>query len=85
MQQAMQGMPVEDFQNVVPLENLAGAKQIQVDTPDTAPPADVTEQGLTETAAPEASPSAPTAKPATGDKPPAPAPTPKPESPPQTP
>src|ERR1700732_2237983 len=40
MQQATQGMPVEDFPNVVPLEKLAGAKQVAVDTPDTAPPAD---------------------------------------------
>jgi penicillin-binding protein 1A len=49
MQQATQGMPVEDFPNVVPLEKLAGAKQVAVDTPDTAPPADAAEQGLTDT------------------------------------
>jgi penicillin-binding protein 1A len=48
MQQATQGMPVEDFPNVVPLEKLAGAKQVAVDTPDTAPPADAAEQGLTD-------------------------------------
>jgi len=48
MQQAVLGMPVEEFPNVVPLEKLAGAKQVQVDTPDTAPPADAAEQGLTE-------------------------------------
>ncbi len=47
MQQAMQGMPVESFPNVVPLEKLAGTKEVQVDTPDTAPPADTTEQGIT--------------------------------------
>ena len=52
MQQAMQGMPVEDFPNVVPLEKQAGAHLVQVDTPDTAPPADAAEQGLTENAAP---------------------------------
>jgi len=52
MQQAMQGMPVEDFPNVVPLEKQAGAHPVQVDTPDTAPPADAAEQGLTENAAP---------------------------------
>ena len=52
MQQGMQGMPVESFPNVVPLEKLAGAHQVQVDTPDTAPPADAAEQGLTENAAP---------------------------------
>jgi hypothetical protein len=48
----MQGIPAEDFPNVVPLEKLAGGKQIQVDTPDTAPPADAAEQGLTEAGAP---------------------------------
>jgi penicillin-binding protein 1A len=47
MQQGMQGMPVENFQNVVPLEKLAGTHPVQVDTPDTAPPADAAEQGLT--------------------------------------
>jgi penicillin-binding protein 1A len=52
MQQATQGTPVTDFPNVVPLEKLAGAQQVQVDTPDTAPPADAAEQGLTESAAP---------------------------------
>ena len=61
MQQAMQGMPVEDFPNVVPLEKLAGAHPVQVDTPDTAPPADAAEQGLTQTATPMPPP---TAKPA---------------------
>jgi penicillin-binding protein 1A len=52
MQGATRTMPVEEFQNVVPLEKLAGAKQILVDTPDTAPPADAAEQGLTQTGAP---------------------------------
>jgi penicillin-binding protein 1A len=51
MQQAMQGMPVEQFQNVVPLEKLAGEHPVQVDTPDTAPPADAAEQGLASSAA----------------------------------
>jgi penicillin-binding protein 1A len=46
MQQAMQGMPVEQFQNVVPLEKQAVEHAVQVDTPDTAPPADAAEQGL---------------------------------------
>jgi len=55
MQQGMQGMPVVDFPNVIPLEKLAGTQEVQVDTPDTAPPADVTEQGLTETSAPSPS------------------------------
>jgi penicillin-binding protein 1A len=56
MQQGMQGEPVEDFPNVVPLEKLAPTRQVQVDVPDTAPPADAAEQGLTETAAPKAAP-----------------------------
>jgi penicillin-binding protein 1A len=51
MQQGMQGMPVENFQNVVPLEKIAGEHPVQVDTPDTAPPADAAEQGLASTAA----------------------------------
>jgi penicillin-binding protein 1A len=51
-QRATQGMPVEDFPNVVRLEKLAGGKQVQVDTPDTAPPADAAEQGLTESGTP---------------------------------
>jgi hypothetical protein len=54
MQQGMQGMPVEDFPNVIPLERIAPTQTVQVDTPDTAPPADAAEQGLTETAAPAA-------------------------------
>jgi hypothetical protein len=41
---------------VVPLEKLAPTRQVQVDVPDTAPPADAAEQGLTETAAPKAAP-----------------------------
>ncbi len=50
MQGAMHGTPVEEFPNVTPLEKLAGAKQVAVDTPDTAPPADAAEQGLSQTA-----------------------------------
>ncbi|MGA8266930.1 MAG: penicillin-binding transpeptidase domain-containing protein, partial [Candidatus Acidiferrales bacterium] len=52
MKQALQTKPVEDFPNVVPLEKLAQGKTIQVDTPDTAPPADAAEQGLTQISAP---------------------------------
>jgi len=59
MQQAEQGKPVQDFPNVVPLEKLAGARPLQVDTPDTAPPADAAEQGLAESAEPAPSPSKP--------------------------
>jgi penicillin-binding protein 1A len=60
MQGAVQGMPVQDFPNVVPLEKQAAGRVLQVDTPDTAPPADATEQGLTQEAAP--APEAPTPK-----------------------
>jgi penicillin-binding protein 1A len=70
MEEGMQGMPVENFQNVVPLEKLAGEHPVQVDTPDTAPPADAAEQGLAPSAAqPEAPPSQPA--PSTPQKPPA--------------
>jgi penicillin-binding protein 1A len=47
MKTATQGAPVEDFQNVEPLEKAALAGHVQVDTPDTAPLADAAEQGLT--------------------------------------
>ncbi|MGH9690426.1 MAG: penicillin-binding protein 1A [Candidatus Acidiferrales bacterium] len=57
MQGAMQGMPVENFPNVVPLEELAPTQEVQVDTPDTAPPADAAEQGLTEIREPKKFPS----------------------------
>jgi len=40
MQNGLAGMPVLDFQNVVPLEQQAGEHQIRVDTPDTAPTED---------------------------------------------
>jgi len=56
MQKGMQGMPVEDFPNVVPLEKQAGEHIEQVDTPDTAPPADAAEQGLTQVKATVPSP-----------------------------
>jgi penicillin-binding protein 1A len=63
MQQAMQGMPVEPFQNVVPLEKLAGEHPLQVDTPDTAPPADAAEQGLAPSAAAAPEPATPKPRP----------------------
>jgi penicillin-binding protein 1A len=63
MQQAMQGVPVEQFQNVVPLEKQAGEHPVQVDTPDTAPPADAAEQGLAPSAAPAPAPPSPTQPP----------------------
>jgi penicillin-binding protein 1A len=59
MQQAVQGSPVEEFQNVVPLEKIAPTKQVQVDVPDTAPPADAAEQGLTETRGADPAPKPP--------------------------
>jgi penicillin-binding protein 1A len=52
MQGATRAMPVENFPNVVPLEKLASARQVAVDTPDTAPPTDAAEQGLTQASAP---------------------------------
>jgi len=65
MQQAVQEYPATDFQNVVPLEKEAGSHQVQVDTPDTAPPADAAEQGLTQVqAAPPAKKPATPADPA---------------------
>jgi len=59
MQDATKDTPVQSFPNVVPLEQLAGGKELQVDTADTAPPADAAEQGLTETKAPAKSISSP--------------------------
>jgi penicillin-binding protein 1A len=59
MQQAMQGLPVESFPNVTPLEKVAPTQQVQVDTPDTAPPADAAEQGLTQRSAPNPAPATP--------------------------
>ena len=46
---------------MVPLEKEAGGHQVKVDTPDTAPPADAAEQGLTQTQAlpPAKAPAAP--------------------------
>src|SRR5215469_15089499 len=55
MQNSLAGMPVLDFQNVVPLEEQAIEHQIRVDTPDTAPTED--EPG----AAPRTKPAAPPA------------------------
>src|SRR5277367_780286 len=65
MEEGMQGMPVENFQNVVPLEKLAGEHAVQVDTPDTAPPADAAEQGLAPSAVAPEPPAQPAQKQAT--------------------
>ncbi len=43
MKAAMEGKPVEDFPNVEPLAKVALTKQVQVDTPDTAPTEEVPE------------------------------------------
>jgi penicillin-binding protein 1A len=74
MEQGMQGMPVENFQNVVPLEKIAGTHPVQVDTPDTAPPADAAEQGLTQEPAAEPPLSQPAQKPPAAPQPQAAAP-----------
>lgn len=79
MQGAMQGMPVQDFPNVVPLEKQAAGRVLQVDTPDTAPPADAAEQGLTQGAAP--APEAPAPKAPEKIAAPEPSPTKPPEKP----
>jgi penicillin-binding protein 1A len=63
MQQATKGMPVENFPNVTSLEELAKTAHEDVDVPDAAPPADVTEQGLPEK--PPAEPAKPPVKPPT--------------------
>jgi penicillin-binding protein 1A len=58
MQGALDGKPIETFQNVVPLERVALTKTVKVDTPDSAP----TEGGETPVmpdAAPENNPSEP--------------------------
>ncbi len=72
MQQATQGTPVEDFPNVVPLEKIATTKQVQVDVPDTAPPADLAEQGIR--TSPTSADSSPSPKPRTAPAPNATAP-----------
>ncbi len=43
MKAAMEGKPLEDFPNVEPLSKVALTKQVQVDTPDTAPTEEVPE------------------------------------------
>ena len=76
MQQASKGMPVETFPNVTSLEDLAASAHEEVDVPDTAPPTDVSEQGIEGNNAPAAA-GAPdtsakpseTTKPATGERP----------------
>jgi penicillin-binding protein 1A len=63
MEQASKGMPVENFPNVTPLEELAKTAHEDVDVPDSAPPADLSEQGVPEKQPPE--PAKPPVKPPT--------------------
>jgi penicillin-binding protein 1A len=71
MQQANQGVAVEQFPNVVPLEKIATTHPVSVDVPDTAPPADVAEQGLHAGAAATDGVASPATKPKTPSNPPA--------------
>jgi penicillin-binding protein 1A len=61
MQNGLAGMPVLDFQNVVPLEQQALEHQIRVDTPDTAPTEDEPGPRAKPAAPPATSPPAKTA------------------------
>ena len=74
---AVAGTPAHDFQNVLPLEKIAPTKAVEVDTADSAPPADVTEQGLENANAPPAA-APPTPAPTPGV--PTPASTPQPDA-----
>jgi penicillin-binding protein 1A len=70
MQNGLAGMPVLDFQNVVPLEQQAADHMIRVDTPDTAPTEDEPGAPRAPKQAPPAAPSPPsktTANNATGE------------------
>jgi len=67
MQDATKDAPVQNFPNVVPLEQQAEGKELHVDTADTAPPTDAAEQGLTETKS-SAKPATIPASPKPGDK-----------------
>ncbi|MGH6879003.1 MAG: penicillin-binding transpeptidase domain-containing protein, partial [Rhizomicrobium sp.] len=53
MQKSLAGRPVEQFPGVTPLEEQAPAHVEEVDTPDQAPPADTSEQGLKQASAPQ--------------------------------
>ena len=62
MQGALNGKPVEAFQNVVPLEKVALTKNVKVDTPDTAP-TEAGEGPTTLDANPGTSPTVPESRP----------------------
>jgi penicillin-binding protein 1A len=65
MQGALVGLPVEDFAGVEPLEKAAASRQVQVDTPDTAPTEHSEESAAPVTpATPEEQPTDPAASPA---------------------
>src|SRR5579862_3690830 len=67
MQGALDGKPVEDFQNVIPLEQVAMTKTVKVDTPDSAP-TEGGESPVSPGAGPENNPSVPE-KPPVGEQP----------------
>ncbi len=62
MKAAMEGKPVEDFPNVEPLAKVALTKQVQVDTPDTAPTEEVPEGPAKEPQPPKPSGTPPPSK-----------------------
>jgi len=69
MQAALANKPAEDFPNVVPLEKLAFARQVQVDTPDSAPTEEVP-QGPTKEPQPPKPPATTPPKTGNGTTPP---------------
>ena len=81
MQGATKGTPIENFPDVIPLEKQVVGRTELVDTPDTAPPADAAEQGLTQTAAPASSPVSKIPAPAAAPIPPVAKPPEKPQKP----
>lgn len=72
MQKALKGKSVEQFPNVVPLEQQAPEHAVEVDTPDTAPPADAAEQGFTPVSAAPGATTAPAPAPKGSPKQPQP-------------
>ncbi len=68
MQKALKGKSVEQFPNVVPLEQQAPEHAVEVDTPDTAPPADAAEQGFTPVSVPQSAAPGATTTPAPAPK-----------------
>ena len=76
MQAALAGKPVEDFQNVVPLERLALTKVVKVDTPDSAPTEASEEPAHPATPSQDAAPTGPIPAPKATPGPPLPRQTP---------